>query len=365
MAIRKKSDAPKKQSLLPQKNSSFEVKLLRAFLFAMVFCAVSLLIFTLYLKDYQKSLPSNTATHLLQAYREADSSVFAMYNNDLPNAFDNDYRLAAYISRDIPVDKLYYCKGTSKNPDETIYEFKVGSTPVGTLTTRETGATTFFGFDVYEIVSYIPHSSAFYTVSATQGTPLMMDQEMLCVKYPPKEGYPTDSFTVVRDSNHIDVYHIPDYDAFGSLSIQNASLEEYFIDIEDEKHTASITTAATASEKEAITLFIREFLKDYLVFTTKKDADRWGVLKKAYPGTEFYKTMQNYSNAWGKEYVANRFKDVIIDKIKKYSNVDYSCRASLTYIIIRSDGVTKEIDFSATFYVTKNSTAWLVVDMAL
>ncbi|NCB42427.1 MAG: hypothetical protein EOM59_07380 [Clostridia bacterium] len=363
MTIRKKADTIKKRNRFLLKNLSFEAKLLRIFLIAMIFCAAFLLIFTLYLKDYQKSLPSNTATHILQAYREADSSVFALYSNDLPNAFENDYRLEAYINRGISVDELYYCKGTSNSPDETIYEFKEGNTHVGTLTTRETGTTTFFGFNDYEVLSYIPHSAELYTVFATKGTPLMMDQEMLCSKYPPKEGYPTVSFNLVHNSNHIDVYQIPDYDAFGSLSVQNASIEEYFIDVDEERHMASITEEATVSEKEAITLFMREFLKDYLIFTTKKDADRWAVLKKSYPGTEFYKTIQNYSNSWGKEYVSDRFKDVIIDKIKKYSNVDYSCRASLTYVIIRSDGVTKEIDFSATFYATKSAIAWLVVDM--
>jgi hypothetical protein len=63
--------------------------------------------------------------------------------------------------------------------------------------------------------------------------------------------------------------------------------------------------------------------------------------------------------------VSDRFKDVIIDKVKKYSDTEYSCLIRLTYIIVRSDGITKDIDFSATFFVTNKTGSWLTVDMAL
>lgn len=365
MTIDKNPTTAKAKKLLPQKGASFAQNLLRIFLLAMIVCAVFLLAITLYLTDYQRSLPADAAAKLLKAYEETNSAVFSQYSDALPNAFADDYRFAAYIDLSFPKENLYYCKGTAKNAGETAYEFKAGNMHIATLTTKEIKSTTFFGFQNYEVVSFVPHPLIHYNVFAPLGTPLMLEGAMLHEKYPPQPAYAKACFKDVSASNISEVYSIPDYDALGALSVKDARAEDYIIDIDKENHSVMVTSQAEQTSKAEIIDFTGKFVKEYLLFTSKKNADRWAVLKMTHPKTEFHKTLQQYSNTWGKEYTSDRFKDVIIDEIKKYSQTEYSCRVSLTYTIVRSEGVTKNTDFSAVLYLTNKTGKWLTVDMAL
>lgn len=365
MTIEKQSAITKAKELLPQKGAGFTENFIRAFLVAIIVCAVFLLIFTFYLSDYQRSLPADTAARILEAYNENDSAVFAQYNDNHASAFIDDYKLAAYKDLSFPREKLYYCKGTAKNPDETVYEFKAGNMHIATLTTRTTKNSTFFGFQGYEVISFTPRPIAHYTIVAPLGTLLMMDGVQLHKKYPPNPGYAKPCFKNVVESNISEVYSIPDYDALGALSVKNATAEDYEIDIDEENYSVIITTKPEQAIKAQIVEFTEEFLKEYLIFTTKRNAPRGTVLKMTHPKTDFYKTLLQYSNTWGKQYVSDGIEDIVINEIKAYSQTEYSCHASLTYIIVRSDGVTKNIDFSAVIDLTNNEGKWMVVAIDL
>lgn len=365
MTIHKEITIEKVKNMLPQKGASFAYNLTNAFFLAMVVCTVFLSVLTLYLADYQNSLPADVATRLLKAYNEADSAVFAEYNDALPNAFADDYRFAAYIDLSFPKEQLYYCKGTAKHTGETVYEFKARNIHIATLTTKEIESTTFFGFRNYEVVSFVPEPIEYYTIFAPIGTRVMIDGSLLHQKYPPTLGYAYPCFESVSASNISEIYIVPDYDALGALSIKNASSEDYIIEIDEENDSVLIAQKSEQTAQGEIIEFVDQFVKEYLIFTTKKNAPRGLVLKMTHPQTEFYKILQQYSNVWRKEYRSGRFNDIEINEIKQYSPSEYSCNVSLSYLIVRDDGAEKNIDFAAVFYLTNRNGTWLAVDMEL
>lgn len=365
MTIDRKLLTEKVKKWLPQKGVRYKSNLIRAFSLAMIVCAVFLLVLTLFLSDYQHSLPTDAAARLIKAYTEADSAVFAEYWNEVPNAFTDDYRFAAYMNLSFPKEELYYHKGTAKNVGETAYEFKAGNIHIATLTTRETKSTSLFGFNKYEIISFVAHPISHYTIYAPLGTPLVLDGRLLHEQYPPTPGYAHPCFSNVSTNQISEEYSIPDYDAFGTLSVQDVTAADYMIDVDEENKRVFVTPKTEQKIKAEIIDFTLKFVKEYLVFTTQKNAPRGPVLKMTYPQTEFHKIIQQYNNAWRKEYTSDQFKDITIDEIREYSPYEYSCRVSLTHIIMREDGATKTIDFSSTLYLTNRTGTWLTVDMAL
>lgn len=328
---------------------------------AIVFCA--LIFLWIWLADYQRALPTNFCDEIQQAYETADGAALQSLCTNLPAVLQNADKFSAYLQQNINTEDLYYYPGTAAAHDEAVYEFVSGGHHLAQLTLRKTGKKSLFGFTLYEVKALEQLPAATYTLTAPSGVTVLVNGEELSEQYLTGQEDAADCYDgIVAATPKNNTYEISD---FNYVETVEASVNGVpcSVNWNTETNEIIITRVPSDTVQQQLASTAEYAAKEYIVFATQRYAPNYNVVALLYPNTTLYNAVLSYGNEWGEVYVADRYEDIVLDSFTAYSDTEFACRVSMTYVITEDTGNEKTFPFNAMLYFTVVNGNWRWVAM--
>lgn len=338
--------------------TAFRTWLLRISITLFLLIAAGMGVLWLYLADYQTALPVNWGQRIVQIYKDRDAAALAELCTDLPAVFQDKNVLQSYLTdADIKGDVFYY-PGTAQKDSELVYHIGTDTQMLATVTLKKSGSKTFFGFEPYDFVSLSPAPLHQYTIVAPAKAKIMLNGEGIPDRYLVKTDPVVSCFTQIGVPEiQQNTYSIADFNTVKSLSAEGFSV------IKSAEGTYCLQRTPDAAAQTGIYTFAEDYAKAYIKFATARGASRAPVLQMTHPQTALYDAIVKYGNEWGEIYTSDRYENLAVTDCTQYTDTEFSCKVSMDYLIFNRNGEQKKYDFDFTFYITRLSGAWKVVQM--
>ena len=328
------------------------------FLFLLTIILVGLLLFWLWLADYQRCLPQQQTDQVVAAFRSEDSSHIASWCHTLPVVLQNPQNLHAYMKGHYDSAKVYCYEDSLSSSDTRRYLLSDGSEKIAVLTLIKDTQPTFWNHFAYRISLLKLMPLRTYTITAPTDVPVLLNGQPLRSSYLSSDPQ-TDVFSQAGlTDSAILTYTIRDLNYISSLSAEGCTVSSSAAD------TYRISRSLSQNEKNGIDAFARSFAKCYTVFATKKNASKKEVLSMVLPDSALYRTLSSYDNSWGQTYQSDRYDALSVTDEQKCGDHAFSCSVSLTYQITNTlTHEEKSYEFDYLLYLTDINGSYQVLQM--
>lgn len=339
--------------------SAFYRHFLIVFLFLLTVIISGLLLFWLWLADYQKCLPQQQTDQVTAAFRSQDTGSILSWCHTLPTILQTPVNLHTYMNGRYDPAKVYCYEDSISSSDTRRYILSDGSKELAVLTLIRDTQPSFWNHFAYRISALKLMPLRTYTITAPSDIPVLMNDQPLSNSYLSSSGQQTSVFSQAGlPDSAISTYTIRDLNYISSLSAKGCTVSSPAAD------TYQITRTMSRNEKNSIDAFAESFAKCYTVFATKKNASQKEVLSMVLPDSTLYKTLSSYENDWGQTYHSDRYESLSTTDEQKYGDHAFSCSVSLTYQITGTlTSEKKSYDFHYLLYLTDISGHYQVLDM--
>ena len=339
--------------------SAFYRHFLILFLFLLTGVITGLLLFWLWLADYQRCLPQQQTDQVAAAFRSEDTDTIISWCHTLPVVLQNPKTLQAYMKGRYTPANIYCYEDSMSSSDTKRYLFSDGSKELAVLTLIRDTQPSFWNHFAYRIAALKLMPLCTYTITTPSNIPVLLNGQPLSDSYLSSSDQRTDVFALAGLPDcTISTYTIRDLNYISSLSAQGCTVSSPATDI------YQISRTLSQDEKNGIDTFAESFAKCYTVFATRKNASKKEVLSMVLPASALYRTLSSYDNSWGQTYLSDRYDALSVTDEQKYEEHAFSCSVSLTYQITGTlTNETKRYDFHYLLYLTDISGNYRVLEM--
>ena len=348
-----------KGTTVRKRERKFYTGLLIFFLIMLLLICLGLVVFWMYLKDYQECLPTNIAQKAEEAYANGDTSSIIGWSRNLPDILKNEDMLSSYLNGTYDKSDVYYYEDSDSESTVKTYAIMGGSRKLAEITVEPYGSKSRFGHFKYQITGLEQEAMRTYTITAPGSAEVLLNGSPISESYITEKTPVTDEFSSVSmDNIEICTYVIKDLICVNTLSAQGCST------VKTDNDDYTISYIVSDEQKAAIKDFAEGFVKSYTLFTTKKDSSGYmgQVLACILPGTELYDAISSYTNDWGKNFDSDEYRKLDITDIKRYDKNAYSCSAAAEYVI-KQGAAEKSYDFNFILYMTDADGTWKIIKM--
>ena len=318
------------------------------------------------MEDYEASMPKYVAADVTKMVTSRDFS--AMYDLDDTSlcAAEGKDAYVAYMERLTSGQQITCTESFSANPDEKIYQIKVGDRKLGYYKLGKSGEVSEYGYDLWELKELrtnvitqqtysvtVPETSLVYADKVLLDASHITESDMVLYEEYLPEGVAQTEWCTYSVSR---CFSIPEFDVLDyNARVQTIAPSE----------TGRLTASVNYDDD-----WLRSEVEDRVIQTAKVFAlftsdDTTGTQARSYtmPESKARQYIRGFDGGWFRPHRDVRFENMVTEHYRMYEDGTFSCDIFFDYVVVYKDA-TEVYPTGYTFFfeMDEEDHVWMLYD---